>query len=41
MKSAGHVACVGEERKMYKVLVGNPERKKPLRHIWEDGMSGS
>jgi hypothetical protein len=25
---AGHVARMGEERKVYKVLVGKPERKK-------------
>jgi hypothetical protein len=41
MQWAGHVACVGEERKVYKVLVGNPEEKRPLgrlRHRWEDGI---
>jgi hypothetical protein len=27
---AGHVARMGEERKVYKVLVGNPEGKRPL-----------
>jgi hypothetical protein len=30
-----------EERKVYKVLVGKPERKKPIRrlgHRWEDGI---
>jgi hypothetical protein len=27
---AGHVARMGEERKLYKVLVGNPEGKRPL-----------
>jgi hypothetical protein len=26
----GHVACMGEERKVYKVLVGKPEGKRPL-----------
>jgi hypothetical protein len=30
MKWAGHVACVGEERKVYWVLVGKPEGKRPL-----------
>jgi hypothetical protein len=30
MTWAGHVARMGEERKMYKVLVGKPEGKKPL-----------
>jgi hypothetical protein len=30
---------MGEERKMYKVLVGKPEGRRPLgrpRHRWED-----
>jgi hypothetical protein len=30
MRWAGHVARMGEERKMYKVLVGKPEGKIPL-----------
>jgi hypothetical protein len=30
MRWAGHVARMGEERKVYKGLVGNPEGKKPL-----------
>jgi hypothetical protein len=33
------VACMGEERKVYKVLVGKPEGKRPLwrpRRRWED-----
>jgi hypothetical protein len=41
MKWAGHVARMGEERKVYKVLVGKPEGKRPLgrpRHRWEDGV---
>jgi hypothetical protein len=41
MSWAGHVARVGQERKMYKVLVGNPEGKRPLRRPrrrWEDGI---
>jgi hypothetical protein len=32
---------MGEERKMYKVLVGKPEGKSPLgrpRHKWKDGI---
>jgi hypothetical protein len=36
-----HVACMGEERKLYKVLVGKSEGKRPLRrlrHRWEDGI---
>jgi hypothetical protein len=39
MRWAGHVARVGEERKVYKVLVGKPEGKRPLgrpRRRWED-----
>jgi hypothetical protein len=31
LRWAGHVARMGEERKLYKVLVGKPERKIPLR----------
>jgi hypothetical protein len=40
MRWAGHVARMGEERKVYKVLVGKPEGKRPLgrpRRRWEDG----
>jgi hypothetical protein len=32
---------MGEERKVYKVFVGKPERKRPLgrpRRGWEDGI---
>jgi hypothetical protein len=35
------MACVGQERKVYKVLVGNPEGKRPLgrpTRRWEDGI---
>jgi hypothetical protein len=41
MRWAGHVAHMGEERKVYKVLVGKPEGKTPLgrpRRRWEDGI---
>jgi hypothetical protein len=41
MRWAGHVAHMGEERKVYRVLVGQPEGKRPLgrlRHVWEDGI---
>jgi hypothetical protein len=41
MRWAGHVACVGEKRKVYRVLVGKPEGKRPLgrpRRSWEDGI---
>jgi hypothetical protein len=39
MRWAGHVARTGEERRVYKVMVGRPEGKRPLgrlRHRWED-----
>ena len=37
----GHVVCMGEKRGIYRVLVGKPERKRPLgrhKHIWEDNI---
>jgi hypothetical protein len=41
MRWVGHVACMGEERKVYKVLVGKTEGKRPLKRMrcrWEDGI---
>jgi hypothetical protein len=41
MKWEGHVKLMGEEKKMYKVLLGKPEVKRPLgrsRRRWEDGI---
>jgi hypothetical protein len=41
MRWAGHVTHMGEERKLYKVLVGKPEGKRPLgrpRRRREDGI---
>jgi hypothetical protein len=41
MRWAGHVARVGEERTVYKVLMGKPEEKRPLgrpRRRWENGI---
>jgi len=38
---AGNVACMGEQRGLYRVLVGKPEGKKPLGRPmcrWEDNM---
>jgi hypothetical protein len=32
---------MGEERKVYRILLGNPEGKRPPgrpRHRWEDGI---
>jgi hypothetical protein len=33
MRWAGYVACMGEERKVYRVLVGKPEGKRPLETL--------
>jgi hypothetical protein len=41
MRWAGHVARVGEERNVYRVLMGKPEGKRPLerpRRRWEYGI---
>jgi hypothetical protein len=41
MKWAGHVAHIGEERKVYKVLVERLKGKRPLRRPrcrWENGI---
>jgi hypothetical protein len=41
MRWAGHVTRMGEERKLYKVLVRKPEGMSPLgrlRRRWEDGI---
>jgi hypothetical protein len=41
MSWAGHMARMGEERKVYKVFVGKPEGKRPLgrpRRRCEDGI---
>jgi hypothetical protein len=41
MRWAGHIARMGEERGVYRVLVGKPEGKSPLgrpRRRWEDGI---
>jgi hypothetical protein len=36
-RRVGYVACMREERGMYRVLVGKPEGKRP-RHRWEDNI---
>jgi hypothetical protein len=39
MRWAGHVARMGEDRKVYKDLVGKPEGKRPLgipKRRWEN-----
>jgi hypothetical protein len=41
MRWAGHVARMGEERNVYRGLMGKPEGKRPLgrpRRRWEDGI---
>jgi hypothetical protein len=41
MSWAGRVACMGEGRGVYRVLVGRPEAKRPLgrpRRRWEDNI---
>jgi len=41
MRWAGHVVRMGEERRVYRVLVGKPEGRRPLgspRHRWVDNI---
>jgi hypothetical protein len=41
MRWVRYVVCMGEERKVYKVLVGKFKGKRPLRRPrprWEDGI---
>jgi hypothetical protein len=41
MRSAGHVARMGEKRSVYRLLVGKPEGKRPLgrpRRRWIDNI---
>jgi hypothetical protein len=41
MRWVGHVARMGEERYVYRVLIGRPEGKRPLgrpRRRWEDNI---
>jgi hypothetical protein len=41
MRWAGHVARMGEKRNAYRILVENPERKRPLerpRSRWVDNI---
>jgi hypothetical protein len=40
MRWVGHVACMGEERKVYRVFMEKPKGKRPLgrpRHRWMMG----
>jgi hypothetical protein len=41
MRWAGHVTCMEEERKVYRISFAKPEVKRPLerpRHRWENGI---
>ena len=38
MLTAGHVARMGEERVVYRVLVGKPEGKRPLGDLGVGGL---
>jgi hypothetical protein len=41
MRWVGHVACMGDRRGAYQILVGRPEGNKPLgklRHKWKDNI---
>jgi len=41
MRSAGHIACMGERGGVHRVLVGKPEGKRPHgrpRRRWEDNI---
>jgi hypothetical protein len=41
MRWAGHIVWMGEERGVYRVLVGKPEGNRPLgrpRRRWEDNI---
>jgi hypothetical protein len=41
MRWAGHVARMGETRNAYRILVGEPERRRPLgrpRRRWVDNI---
>jgi hypothetical protein len=41
MRWAGHVACMGAERNVYRVLMGKPEGKRYLEDHGIDGRMGS
>jgi hypothetical protein len=40
LKWAGHIACMGVKKNAYRIVVGNPERKRPLipRHRRKDNI---
>jgi hypothetical protein len=41
MRWAWHIACIGEVSNVYKIFIGKPKGKRPLRrtrHGWEDNI---
>jgi hypothetical protein len=41
VRQAGHIARIGERRGVYRILMENPEGKRPFggpRHRWEDSI---
>jgi hypothetical protein len=40
MRQVGHVARIGEDRKVYRVLMGKPEGKRPLGRPWRRWENG-
>jgi hypothetical protein len=41
MRWEGHLACTGEMRNAYNILVEKPERKRPIRrprHRWQNNI---
>jgi hypothetical protein len=41
VRGVGQVTCIGKMRNEYKILIGIPERKRPLgrlRYKWEDNI---
>jgi hypothetical protein len=38
MRWAGYVACTGDRKGAYRILVGKPEGKTPFRRLSVDGM---
>jgi hypothetical protein len=40
MSWAGHVTRIGDERQVYRALVGKPEGKRPLGRLWRTWENG-
>jgi hypothetical protein len=44
LRWTGNVALMGEKRNVYRIIVGKPERKRPLgrlRHRWVDNIESN